>query len=134
MNEISHLSDERRLTGGWPDRPMNTIWQGAPFVQRTLNGNRVEGQNDGVKSLEEQCDNRLILETHDLINKVSGLLKRADANLGSYFDTEAQRELMKSIASRVNDAAMLALLQAWLEIAGKRKDYNGKKQGNSNHH
>jgi chemotaxis methyl-accepting protein methylase len=113
---------------------MNTICQGAPFVQRTLNGNRVEGQNDGVKSLEEQCDNRLTLKTHDLISKVSALLKRADANLGSYFDTEAQRELMKSIASRVNDAAMLALLEAWLEIAGKRKDYNGKKQGNSNRH
>jgi len=50
------------------------------------------------------------------------LLRRADANLDSYSDAEAQRELMKSIASRVNDAAMLALLEAWLEIVCERKD------------
>jgi len=100
----------------------NTICQGALFDQRTLNGNRVEGQNDRLKSLEERYDNRLKLKTHDVINKVHGLLRRADANLGSYSDTEAQRELMKSIASRVNDAAMLALLEAWLEIVCERKD------------
>ena len=90
----------------------NTICQGALFDQRTFNANRVEGGND----------NRLKLKTHEVINKVRGLLRRTDANLGSYSDTEAQRELMKSIASRVNDAAMLALLEAWLEIACERKD------------
>jgi hypothetical protein len=90
----------------------NTICQGALFDQRTLNGNRVEGGND----------NRPKLKTREVINKVRGLLRRADANLGSYSDTETQRELMKSIASRVNDAAMLALLEAWLEIACERKD------------
>ena len=100
----------------------NTICQGAPFDQRTLNGNRVEGQNDGLKSLQERYDNRLKLSTHEVISKVRGLLRRADAKVGSYCDTEAQRELMKSIASRVNDAAMLALLEAWLEIARERKD------------
>ena len=100
----------------------NTICQGAPFDQRTLNGNRVEGQNDRLKSLEGQYDNRLKLKTRDVISKVRGLLLRADASLGTCFDTEAQRELMKSIASRVNDAAMLALLEAWLEIAREPKD------------
>ena len=100
----------------------NTICQGAPFDQRTLNGNRVEGQNDRLKSLKEQYDNRLKLKTREMISKVRGLLVRADASQGTYLDTEAQQELMKSIASRVNDAAMLALLEAWLEIAREPKD------------
>ena len=52
---------------------------------------------------------------------------------GNYFDTIAQRQLMKSIALRVNDAAMLALIEAWLEIAIEASDGNGKKPRSSNH-
>jgi len=40
---------------------------------------------------------------------------------------------MKSIALRVNDAAMLALIEAWLEIAIQASDGNGKKPRSSNH-
>ena len=62
-----------------------------------------------------------------------GLLQRVDAGPGNYFDTIAQRQLMKSIALRVNDAAMLALIEAWLEIAIEASDGNGKKPRSSNH-
>ena len=54
-----------------------------------------------------------------------GLLQRVDANLGSYFDTVAHRELMKSIAWRVSDTAMLALIEAWLGIAIEQSDSKG---------
>jgi hypothetical protein len=100
----------------------NTICQGALFDQRTLNGIESRAKTIDANPLKSGNDHRLKLKTQEVINKVRGLLRRADANLGSYSDTEAQRELMKSIASRVNDAAMLALLEAWLEIACERKD------------
>ena len=73
------------------------------------------------------------LRAHDLISEAHGLLQRVDAGPGNYFDTIAQRQLMKSIALRVNDAAMLALIEAWLEIAIEASDGNGKKPRSSNH-
>jgi len=61
----------------------------------------ITAQDDARKSLEEQHADRLKLRAHDLISKVHRLLRRVDADQGSYFDTIGQRELMKSIASRV---------------------------------
>ena len=40
---------------------------------------------------------------------------------------------MKSIAWRVNDAAMLALIEAWLEISIEASDGIGKRRRSSNH-
>jgi hypothetical protein len=48
---------------------------------------------------------------HDAIKRIRGLLQRVDTDLSSCFDSKANRELMKSTAWRVNDAAMLALIE-----------------------
>ena len=111
MDEINYLSGE--------------------FADDFLRGQA--GQADAVKSLKEQYAGRLKLRAHDLVSEVHGLLQRVDAGPGNYFDTIAQRQLMKSIALRVNDAAMLALIEAWLEIAIEASDGNGKKPRSSNH-
>src|SRR5271170_3325774 len=97
-------------------KSIQTVYEDTPFDQWTLNGNGAQCQDDAPKSLEEQHADPLKLRAHDLISEVHRLLPRIDADLGSYFDTIAQRELMKSIAWRVDDAAMLALIEAWLEI------------------
>jgi RNA-directed DNA polymerase len=45
-----------------------------------------------------------------------------------YFDTIAHHELMKSVARRVSDGAMLQLLQQWLEMAVEETDARGRKR------
>ena len=45
-----------------------------------------------------------------------------------YFDTIPHHELMKSIARRVSDAAMLRVVKAWLEMAVEETDGRGNKQ------
>ena len=57
------------------------------------------------------------LSARDVISEVHGLLQRVDTGRNSCFDPIAQRELMKSIARRVSVAAMLALIEAWLDVA-----------------
>jgi hypothetical protein len=115
------------------EKSIHTVCEDTLLDQWTLNGNRTQCQDDARKSLEEQHADRLKLRAHDLINEVHRLLQRVDANLGGYFDTKAQRELMKSIAWRVNDAAMLALIEAWLEISIEASDGDGKRRRSLNH-
>jgi RNA-directed DNA polymerase len=67
---------------------------------------------------------------HDAVREVHGLLNRGyrevvDADLSSYFDTIPHHELMKSIARRVSDGAMLALIKSWLEMAIEEDDGKG---------
>jgi RNA-directed DNA polymerase len=82
---------------------------------------------------EEQYAYRPQRSAHDAINEVHGLLNRGyrevvDADLSSYFDTIPHQELMKSIARRVSDGAMLALIKAWLEMAVEEDDGKGGKR------
>lgn len=51
-----------------------------------------------------------------------------DADLSGYFDTIPHHELMKSVARRVSDGAMLKLLQQWLEMAVEETDEGGNKR------
>jgi hypothetical protein len=51
-----------------------------------------------------------------------------DADLSSYFDTIPHHELMKSIAWRVSDGAMLALIKSWLEMAVEEDSGKGTKR------
>ena len=79
---------------------------------------------------EEQYAYRPQRSAHDAINEVHGLLNRGyrevvDADLSSYFDTIAHHELMKSIARRVSDGAMLALIKSWLQMAVEENDGKG---------
>ena len=48
-----------------------------------------------------------------------------DADLSGYFDTIPHHELMQSVARRVSDGAMLALIKAWLQMAVEEDDGKG---------
>jgi group II intron reverse transcriptase/maturase len=82
---------------------------------------------------EEQYAYRPQRSAHDAIREVHGLLNRGytevvDADLSSYFDTIPHLELMKSVARRVSDGAMLTLINSWLEMAVEEDDGKGNKR------
>ena len=82
---------------------------------------------------EEQYAYRPQRSAHDAINEVQGLLNRGyrevvDADLSSYFDTIPHHELMKSLARRISDGAMLELIKSWLEMAVEEDDGKGDKR------
>jgi RNA-directed DNA polymerase len=82
---------------------------------------------------DEQYAYRPKRSAHDAVRKVHELLNRGytevvDADLKGYFDTIPHHELMKSIARRVSDAAMLKLVKAWLEMAVEETDERGNKR------
>ena len=111
-NEQRHENEQ-----GLSDHPTNPVYENTPFDQRTLSGERTRCQDVTVKSFEKRCAHRPKLSAHAALNQIRGLLQRVDTDLGNSLDTVAHRELMKSIAWRINDAALLALIEAWLEIA-----------------
>jgi RNA-directed DNA polymerase len=67
-----------------------------------------------------------VREVHELIN--TGYGEVVDADLSSYFDSIPHTELLKSVARRVVDGAMLHLIKMWLEAAVEETDEHG------NHH
>jgi group II intron reverse transcriptase/maturase len=82
---------------------------------------------------DEQYAYRPKRSAHDAVRKVHELLNRGytdvvDADLKGYFDTIPHHELMKSLARRVSDAAMLRLVKAWLEMAIEETDERGNKR------
>jgi RNA-directed DNA polymerase len=58
-----------------------------------------------------------------LLNR--GFSEAVDADLSGYFDTIPHHELMQSMARRVSDGAMLALIKAWLQMAVEEDDGKG---------
>ena len=67
------------------------------------------------------------------VNQVHGLLNAGhtqviDADLSAYFDTIPHAELMKSVARRVVDPAMLHLIQMWLKAPVEETDERGGKK------
>ena len=65
---------------------------------------------------EEQYAYRPRRSAHDAIKATHGMLNRGfcevvDADLSGYFDTIPHHELMQSVARRVSDEAMLALIK-----------------------
>jgi len=82
---------------------------------------------------EEQYAYRPQRSAHDAVRRVHELLNRGytevvDADLSSYFDTIPHQELMKSVARRVSDGAILALIKSWLEMAVEEDDGKGNKR------
>jgi RNA-directed DNA polymerase len=82
---------------------------------------------------DEQYAYRPKRSAHDAIRKVHEFLNRGytdvvDADLKGYFDTIPHHELMKSVARRVSDAAMLTLVKTWLEMAVEETDKRGNKR------
>jgi RNA-directed DNA polymerase len=63
---------------------------------------------------------------HKLIN--TGHREIVDADLSSYFDEIPHAELLKSVARRVVDGAMLHLIKMWLEAPIEETDHRGNKR------
>ena len=66
-----------------------------------------------------------VRQVHKLIN--TGYREVVDADLSSYFDSLPHAELLKSVARRVVDRAMLHLIKMWLEAAVEETDERGHK-------
>jgi RNA-directed DNA polymerase len=67
-----------------------------------------------------------VKHVHKLINSGHGQI--VDADLSSYFDSLPHSELLKSVARRVVDGAMLHLIKMWLEASVEETNERGKKR------
>src|ERR1700747_3480315 len=67
-----------------------------------------------------------VRHVHKLINTGHGEI--VDADLSSYFDTLPHSELLKSVARRVVDGAMLHLIKMWLEAPVEETDERGNQR------
>ncbi len=70
-----------------------------------------------------------VRHVHKLIN--TGHVEIVDADLTAYFDTLPHSELLKSVARRVVDGAMLRLIKMWLRAPVEETDERGKKHRNT---
>jgi group II intron reverse transcriptase/maturase len=66
-----------------------------------------------------------VKHVHKLINTGHGEI--VDADLSGYFDSIPHSDLMKSVARRVVDGAMLHLIKMWLEVPVEETDEHGRK-------
>jgi RNA-directed DNA polymerase len=66
-----------------------------------------------------------VRHVHKLIN--TGHQEIVDADLASYFDHLPHSELLKTVARRVVDGAMLHLIKMWLKAPAEETDDRGKK-------
>jgi len=81
---------------------------------------------------EEQYGYRHGRSAHDAIRTIHGLLNRGhrevvDCDLSGYFDSIPHTQLVKSVARRISDGPMLALIKAWLQMAVEEDDGHGGK-------
>jgi RNA-directed DNA polymerase len=67
-----------------------------------------------------------VRHVHKLIK--TGHRKIVDADLSSYFDSVPHAELMRSVARRVVDGAMLHLIKMWLEAPVEETDEHGNQR------
>src|SRR5262250_3253538 len=67
-----------------------------------------------------------VRHVHKLINAGHGEI--VDADLSGYFDSIPHAELMKSVARRVVDGAMLHLIKMWLEAPVEETDERGNQR------
>jgi RNA-directed DNA polymerase len=70
-----------------------------------------------------------VRHVHKLIN--TGHVEIVDADLASYFDSLPHAELLKSVARRVVDGAMLRLIKMWLTAPVEETDEKGRKHRNT---
>jgi len=66
-----------------------------------------------------------VRHVHKLLN--TGHEQIVDADLSGYFDSIPHAELLKSVARRIVDGAMLHLIKMWLEAPVEETDEQGKK-------
>jgi len=55
-----------------------------------------------------------------------GKTEVVDADLSKYFDTIPHSELMKSLAKRIADGAVLSLIKMWLKVPVEERDEKGR--------
>jgi len=67
-----------------------------------------------------------VREVHQALKQ--GLREVVDADLSGYFDTIPHPELLKCLARRISDGAMLALLKQWLQMPVEESDGRGGKR------
>ena len=67
-----------------------------------------------------------VQHVHKLLNTGHGEI--VDADLSSYFDTLPHSDLLKSVARRVVDRAMLHLIKRWLQAPVEETDERGSKR------
>jgi RNA-directed DNA polymerase len=67
-----------------------------------------------------------VKEVHGWLKK--GLREVVDADLSGYFDTIPHAQLLKSLARRISDGAMLELLKKWLQMPVEESDGRGGKR------
>jgi len=82
---------------------------------------------------DEQYGYRPGRSAHDAIRSIHRGLKGGhcevvDADLSGYFDSIPHHELLKSVARRVSDGAMLKLIGEWLEMPVEESDGRGNKK------
>jgi len=65
-----------------------------------------------------------IRHVHKLVN--TGHTEVVDADLSGFFDTIPHAELMRSVARRISDRHVLALLKQWLVVAVEENDERGR--------
>lgn len=80
---------------------------------------------------DEQFGYRPGRSAHDAIRQIHRNLRQGyrevvDADLSGYFDTIPHRELLKCLARRISDGAMLHLLKMWLEMPVEEEDEHGR--------
>jgi len=71
--------------------------------------------------------------SHQAIEQVSEALLKGhrhiiDADLSKYFDTIPHAKLLKVLAERISDGAVLALIKQWLKAVVVEEDGNGKRR------
>src|SRR5262245_19325352 len=66
-----------------------------------------------------------VQHVHQLLN--TGHRQVVDADLSGYFDSIPHAELLKSVARRIVDGAMLHLIKMWLEVPVEETDEKGNK-------
>ncbi len=67
-----------------------------------------------------------VKEVHRLVCR--GYTDVVDADLSKYFDMIPHSELMKSVARRIADGAVLRLIKLWLKAPIEERDGNGKRR------
>jgi retron-type reverse transcriptase len=67
-----------------------------------------------------------VRQVHKLLN--TGHEQIVDADLSGYFDSIPHADLIKSVARRIADGAMLHLIKMWLEGPVEETDEQGKKR------
>jgi len=79
---------------------------------------------------DEQYAYRPRRSAHDAIRAVHGLVNRGyrqvvEGDLSGYYDTIPHHELMKCVARRISDGAVLRLIRQWLEMPVEETDRQG---------